>query len=210
MTNDEETSRTPAQRIIFATRQRVQEVRNQYHRERVAGSVSEATHRELATVALQYRDVLAEHADERIVKDHWEESAVDELERLVGERRYVDVEAPGDTSNTRRVAQPAVLAVSHGAIYQATKRLDYLAKRLGFAASARQKTPRDEGDLSDLYHLLGRRGQTEAQARLPYDGDDEEDADDEGGVDESGADRDDHAVDVEPVPDGGADDEGGD
>jgi hypothetical protein len=166
---DDEAASTPAKRIIFRTRERVQEVRNHYHRERVNGGVSEETHRELATVALMYRDVLAEHADEAVVRDKWRESGVDNLEALVGQTRAVDEPAPGRTANTRTVSKPAVLTVPHGEIFMATKKLDTLAKELGFAASAREKTPEDEGTLEDLYHLLGQRGQTEAQERLPFE-----------------------------------------
>jgi hypothetical protein len=173
---DDEAASTPAKRVIFRTRERVQEVRNHYHRERVNGGVSEETHRELATVALMYRDVLAEHADEAVVRDKWEESGVDSLEALVGETRTVDEPAPGRTSNTRRVSKPAVLTVPHGDIYRATKKLDSLAKGLGFSASTREKTPEEEATMSDLRGLLKARGQTEAIELLP--GGDEEDVDD--------------------------------
>jgi hypothetical protein len=168
----------PAGRIIYQTRQRVQEVRNQYHRERVFGSVSAETHRELATVALQYRDVLAEHAEEQVVREAWRESGVDRLEELVGETRPVEVAGAGDTRNTETVQRPAVLAVSHADIYQATKDLDRLAKELGFAASTRDKTPEEEATMSDLRGLLKARGQTEAMDLLP--GGDEDDGDDDG------------------------------
>lgn len=127
--------------IVVATRQKVQSVRNQFHRERVFGGVTDETHRELATVALQYRDVLAEFADEAAVRDRWEESGVDRLEDLVDETRTQHVEAPGRTSNTETVEKPAVLTVEPRAIYQATKELDTLAKQLGFTAETRDVTP---------------------------------------------------------------------
>lgn len=167
---DDEQAAQPAKRVIFGTRERVQEVRNIYHRERVNGSVSPATHRELATAALQYRDVLAEHSEEGVVRDKWEESGVDGLETLVGETRVVEVEAPGRTANTRTERKPAVLTVPHYQIYQATKALDTLAKELGFAASAREKTASEEASMSDLRGLLKGRGQKEAMQFLPGGG----------------------------------------
>ena len=130
-----------AAEIVNSTKQHVQGVRNQFHRERVNGGVSEETHRELATAALQYRDVLAEYSDENAVRERWEESGVDDLERLVGETRTVEVDAPGRTSNTRTAERPAVLATSPVAIYHATKKLDRLAKELGFAAEVADVTP---------------------------------------------------------------------
>jgi hypothetical protein len=172
---EDQPSARPAARVIYRTRERVQEVRNRYHRERVFGGVSDATHRELATVALQYRDVLAEHSDEGVVKDKWEESGVDNLEALVGQTQTVEEVAPGRTSNTQTVTKPAVLTVPLVEIYHATKELDSLAKELGLAADVREKTPEDEGTLEDLYHLLGRRGQTDAQERLPFDPEADED-----------------------------------
>jgi hypothetical protein len=177
--SDSEAVATPAKRVIYRTRERVQEVRNRYHRERVNGGVTDATHRELATVALQFRDVLAEYADESVVRDKWDESGVDDLEALVGQTRTVDEVAPGRTSNTQTVTKPAVLAVPHVQIYHATKQLDSLAKELGFAASAREKTPEEEATMSDLRGLLKARGQTEAIDLLPGGDDSGDDSDDE-------------------------------
>jgi hypothetical protein len=175
---DDQPSARPAARVIYRTRERVQEVRNRYHRERVHGGVTDPTHRELAIVALQYRDVLAEHSDEGVVRDKWEESGVDNLEALVGQTRTVDEVAAGRTSNTRSVSKPAVLTVPHSQIYHATKELDSLAKELGLAASVREQTPEEEATMNDLRGLLKARGQTEAIELLPGGGDDGDDGDD--------------------------------
>lgn len=165
--SDEDSTGGPARRIIFRTRENVQAVRNQYHRERVNGSVSDETHRELASAALMYRDVLAEHSSEGVVADKWEDSGVDGLEALVGQTATVEVKGSGRTSNTRQETRPAVLTVPHTQIYQATKALDTLAKELGFAASARSKTDHTETEADDLMGLLRARGQETAAQNLP-------------------------------------------
>lgn len=167
MSTDEDKASTPAARLIFTTRERMQMIRNRFHAERVRGGVTDETHRDLATAALQYRDVLSEHAEESVVREQWEQSGVDGLERLVGETQQIGVEAPGRTSNTQTVTQPAVLAVPAEEIYLATKALDSLAKELGFAAATRERTPEDNGDEQDLARILGGRGQAPSLERLP-------------------------------------------
>lgn len=167
MGDERDSASQPARRIIFRTRENVQAVRNQYHRERVNGSVSNETHRELAAAALMYRDVLAEHSSERVVADKWEDSGVDGLEALVGQMATIEVKGYGRTSNTRQETRPAVLTVPHTQIYQATKALDRLSKELGFAASAKEKTPSEEATMKDLKGLLKGRGQKEAIELLP-------------------------------------------
>lgn len=167
MSRADDQTASPAKRLIFATRERVQMVRNRYHAERVAGGVSDETHRELATVALQYRDVLSEHSENEIVAEKWEDSGVDGLETLVGQTRAVEIEAPGRTQNTQTVMRPAVLSVPAEDIYRATKQLDLLALELGFAASTREKTSHTTTDPDDLEALLTARGQTQALENLP-------------------------------------------
>lgn len=138
--SDDGPSDAPARRLIFHTRERVQQVRNQYHEELVLGDVSQATHQRLAAIAVQYYDVLWEHHDEPQIKEEWDDVGIESIRELLGQSVHVQVDAPGDTSNTRAKTRPAVMTVPHQTLYEMTKDLDVVAKNLGFAARVGEVT----------------------------------------------------------------------
>jgi hypothetical protein len=168
---DERDDQRPKQ-VVYDARESVQAARNEVWGELVGrGSVSLHARRQLATAAVQYWDVLKEYGEDRTTE--WEESGVDEIGELVGKTVQVPEPAPGDTSATDMVERPALLSVDPQRLIGVTKRLDTLAKELGFAAGTRDKTPSDEPELSDLRGLLKARGQTEALTKLPGSGGDD-------------------------------------
>lgn len=165
----DETDDQRPKRVVYDARETVQAARNEVWGELVGhGSVSPHARRQLATAAVQYWDVLKEYGDER--EDGWEEAGVDQLGELVGQTVEVAEPADGDTSATETVERPALLSVDPQQLIDITKRLDELAKELGFAAATQDRTPSDEPELSDLRGLLKARGQTEALQNLPGSG----------------------------------------
>lgn len=129
-----------ARRLIMEIRHRVQASRNQVWHELVNyGGVSDSSKRDLATAAVQYWDVLSEFRDDRA--DEWDEEGVDDLKTLLTEEVPVEVPSSGRSRATNTELRPAIVQVQPTALIEATKRLDKLAKSLGFSAAV--KTRRD-------------------------------------------------------------------
>jgi hypothetical protein len=141
----DETDDQRPKRVVYDARETVQAARNEVWGELVGhGSVSPHARRQLATAAVQYWDVLKEYGDER--EDGWEEAGVDQLGELVGRTVEVAEPAPGDTSATETVKRPALLSVDPQQLIDVTKRLDELAKELGFAAAVAESGHRTKID----------------------------------------------------------------
>ncbi|MWG35889.1 hypothetical protein [Halomarina oriensis] len=158
----EESSDPRPKRIIYEAREEVQRVRNQFWRESVhLGRPRPSTKRELATVAIQFYDVLSEHSDEKAVTDEWTE-AIDVLRESLDSTTTVAVEAPGDTTAMRHVERPAITQLSANTIVSVTKQLDRCAKALGFGAQIRDPTHHDEATLEHLEQFTMQRGQATA------------------------------------------------
>ena len=126
-------------RMIYEVRRRVQAARNRYWADGVDSDLSNETHRELAITALQYHDVLYEFRDESIISERdWPD--VEPLRKRVNKtvRRREQSDVFGEPPTTREV--PAVQTLSTEKLVELTEDLDDLAKKLGFAAKADDKT----------------------------------------------------------------------
>jgi len=136
---DDEFEDSQPRRLVYMARHHMQAARNQYLSEMVQGGVSPQTKRQLATAAIQFYDVLWEHREERIVAEKWEELAVDQLKDALGSTVTVEQSVPGDTTNTRTVQRPAITQIDGQRIFEESKKLDQLAKELGFSAKIREQ-----------------------------------------------------------------------
>jgi len=135
-------------RLVREARQQMQNARNLYWREKNSGngSVSWDVRELLARRAAQYYDILWEFKDNKqTVEQAWDASDVEVINRLSTETKSVEVEAPGDTSNTKEVQKPALAAISPQRLVELTKQLDTLANELGFAA--RTESEREFGQI---------------------------------------------------------------
>lgn len=137
--NDERDDPQPKQ-LIYEMRRRVQRARNHYWRDGVNGQVSQDTHLELAEAVVEYWDVLYEFRDESILNEG-DFPDIKEVRSRLGKTTQVPQEAPGDTSNKELVEQPAVMDIPTRRLVEISKRLDDLAKQLGFGASVSEKRP---------------------------------------------------------------------
>jgi hypothetical protein len=167
MASDDDEGDAQPKTLIYDVRRHVQEVRSQFYEEQIGGSVSLQTRRQLAAAAVTYYDVLWEHRDEGAVGSRWDDAGVDWIRNALGATRTVQVATPGDTANTRTEERPALQAIDPTRVVDVTKRLDEIAKALGFTASTRDHTPDDEATVDDLRALLTARGQEAAAERLP-------------------------------------------
>jgi hypothetical protein len=174
MSEDDEGT-NPADRLIYDAREQLQLVRNEFWRQRVRGTVSSKMKRELAVAAIQLHDVLWEHSDENAIEDEWDGSNVDDLRTLLDKTVSVPEQTPGDSANNRTVERPAIAAVDGDWLVDVSKRLERLAKQLGFGANTRDETPHNEPSAEDLRGLVELRGQDEAADNIKHIGNSEAD-----------------------------------
>jgi hypothetical protein len=206
MSYDDEGSDPQPKRLIYDAREQVQAVRNEYWRQSVRGYVSTTMRRELATVAIQYYDVLSEHSEEKAINGQWDDS-VETLREALGSTVEVAVQAPGDTGAVTFEERPAITQLDPDRIVQVTKQLDRIAKELGFGAQVREPTHHDEATLEHLGELTKARGQETAMDHLGVDPEPalDEDSNEHQTGSEPGADREPTGSD----PGAGREDSGG-
>lgn len=132
--------------------------------------------RQLAEALADYRDVLWEFRDERALEEPWDERDVnvDVVDTLLTETTTVERTLNRRGSPTEEIQVPLVEQVDSQLLLQIGKELDSIAKELGFSARAKQPTPSEEADMSDLKGLLKARGQETAVEQLPGGGDEDE------------------------------------
>jgi hypothetical protein len=119
--------------------------------------------------------VLSDYRDERALETDWDERDVnvDQLDRWLSQTVESEKKLNRRGSPVEVVEVPMVEHIKPQTLMAVAKELDKIAKELGFAASAKQPTPSEEADMSDLKGLLKARDQTEAMEQLPG-GDDNE------------------------------------
>lgn len=138
---DDEPETRAAERVVYEAREHLQAVRNQYWRERVSGTASPETKRELAVAAIQLYDVLWEHHDEDVIQGEWEASGVDELREKLNEEIQVATETSGRSGGVQYETRPAILGVDGDRLVAVSKSLEKLAKGLGFSANVSASRP---------------------------------------------------------------------
>lgn len=132
--------------MIQRVREQVQQAQSQYHAARVQGSVDTETKRQLAWAAMLYHGVLEDYDDQSHVDDLWQTESLQTLAEVADKQAVIEQPAPGDSSATRTRTVPAVLQLEARTIYEATKALDRIANRLGFAAKATKRVEKVNPD----------------------------------------------------------------
>lgn len=122
---------------------------------------------QVASALADYHDVLSDYHSENSLKTPWEQRNVDWIQTVLAEETTVKeaLNRRGNAKKERRV--PKAAAVEASELLDLGKRLDAIAKELGFAAAARDTTPGGDAQPEDLTNLLSARGQEDALERLP-------------------------------------------
>ena len=172
MSNDDSSDPQPT-RMIYDTRRYVQQIRNRFWEEGVNGGFSPSTKRDLATVAIQYWDMLCELRDESVLDDG-DFPDITPIRSRIGRQTEVVTKSKRLGQSTTLKTVPAITELSDWYLVELTQELDDLAKKLGFAATTADRVPNDRASEDDLKGLLEARGQTEAVENLPsqQEGDD--------------------------------------
>jgi len=171
--DDDGRTKSGWKQLIEQAEHDVQTARTQYWAERVSrGPVSLSTRQQLATAALQYRDVLLEYSDVNSVEELWDEHEIDSLEQLAHNSVTVNESVAGDTNAVQQVERPAIVAIDPKRLVDATHHLDEVALKLGFGEEPNYDEAHDEPEHDDLRGLLEVRGQDEALDNIEHVGGD--------------------------------------
>lgn len=173
---DETTGESRDRKLIREAKEEAFHARRALRRE--MPSPSGEAKRKLASALADYRDVLSDYRDERALDTDWDDRDVDVdvLDELLASTTTSRETLPRRGSPTQEVEVQLVTQVASKYLIEIAKELDAIAKELGFAAVAKQPTPSEEADMSDLRSLMRARGQTQALEQLPGnpDGDGDE------------------------------------
>jgi hypothetical protein len=165
--DDDERRSRENDKIVRSAREEAAVAVRQFNNARRAGRVTSDVRSELARAALNYYDALYEYRDEGALDTEWSERGIEWLEAAADRTVTVDKRLPRRNGATQKTQKPAILTVAPSRLRDAIRELNDVAKELGFSRSAREVTPSDEADMSDLRGLLKSRGQTEALKNLP-------------------------------------------
>jgi hypothetical protein len=154
-------------RLIREAKEEAFHARRQLRRE--LPSPSTGTKRRVAEALADYRDLLWDYHDERVLETPWGEREVDVdvLDAFLSETVTVEQPLNRRGGAVKRVQQPKVARISARRLITIGKELDAIAKELGFAASTKETTPHTETDPKDVAALLKARGQQQALENLP-------------------------------------------
>lgn len=119
-------------RLLYEMQERLENVRRRVRREQARSHVTDGAHLQLAEAIVEYHDMLYKYRDQDPVADTFPEIA--DIRSRMGETDYIMTEAPGDTSNTQAVEQPALLKISTNRLLEAARELEDVSLTLGFAA----------------------------------------------------------------------------
>lgn len=127
--------------------------------------------RELTVALADYRDLLSDYANERALEKAWDERDVDvdSLRHLLTKTTTISESVPRRGNAKKTVTVQLAATVDASVLIQIGKELDAIAKELDFAPQAKDPTPSEEADMSDLRGLMKARGQEEALEFLPED-----------------------------------------
>lgn len=100
------------------------------------------TKREVAAAIADYYDVLEDYADERAIDGEWNERVSFNPNALLNETTVIEQRTDHwDRSSGTDTEVPMAASVAPGRLLQLGKELDGIAKELGFAAKADERTP---------------------------------------------------------------------
>lgn len=122
---------------------------------------------EVARSLASYADVLQDYKGESALNTDWEDRTVDSFDALLIETTTVERELNRPGHATEEIDIPIAGSIEAMELIALAKELDSIAKELGFAAPAKDKTPNTKATHEDLAGLLSARGQTDALENLP-------------------------------------------
>jgi hypothetical protein len=127
-------------RLLYNMQERLETVRRRVQRQRSTTNLTDGAHLQLAEAIVEYHDMLHKYRHHDAVADRFPDIA--DIRSRMGQTTVVYQEAPGDTSNTKPVEQPALLELNTDRLLQAAFELEDASLTLGFAA---QPTPDVQG-----------------------------------------------------------------
>jgi hypothetical protein len=113
--------------------ERLETVRRRVRREQRVATVSKAAHLNLAEAIVEYHDMLHKYRRTDAVADRFPE--IRDIRSRMGKTATIEQEAPGHTTNTQLVEQPALLELDTDRLLEAAFELEDVSLTLGFAAS---------------------------------------------------------------------------
>jgi len=138
MSSADDSSDPQPTRMIYDMRRHVQQIRNRFWEEGVNGGFSPSTKRQLATAAIQYWDMLWEFRDESVLDDG-DFPDISPIRSRIGRQTEVVAKSKRLGQSTTLKTVPAITELSDWYLVELTEDLDDLAKKLGFAASVKEK-----------------------------------------------------------------------
>jgi len=138
-------------RLIYEKKERLQQIRDRYWEEGVEGQRSNQTKRWLATVMLQFYDVLHEYRDETVLSDD-DFPDISPIRERIGEQTTVIQTSKRVGGGQTVETVPAINELSEAYLIDLSEQLDDLAKKLGFSAQPITQRP--------IYHV-GIRNESE-------------------------------------------------
>jgi hypothetical protein len=130
-------------KLIYEKKARLQQIRDRFWEEGVEGQFNPQTKRYIATVALQFWDVLYEYRDESVLSED-DFPNIEPIRSRIGEQTEVLAPSNRRGGGSRLRTVPAVNELDDWFLIELTEELDDLAKKLGFAATT-------ESGAGDIY-----------------------------------------------------------
>lgn len=138
-------------RIIYDIQSRALAAVADYFDERLRGTITEQTRRELATTALLYREALWKHRDEKALTTPWEERPIHWIDQYVNETVTVETKSNRRNGNKTTVERPALLTVDPQRFVDTIHELEDIAEELGFSADVNEAAAQEaNADYSEL------------------------------------------------------------
>lgn len=137
-------------RLIYEKKEQLQQIRDRFWAEGVEGGLNPQTKRYIATVALQFWDVLYEYRNESILSEGDFPDISPVRDRIGRQTEVVSTSKRlGQSTTLKRV--PAVNELDDWYLIELTEKLDDLANKLGFSASATTSRPMYDAGKRDNY-----------------------------------------------------------
>lgn len=173
---DDEGGDVRSKRLIQDRQERLERVLDIFVQRAADVDVSPQMKREIAVHIVNYHRVLSNYEGETVLDDG-DIPDISPIRQRLGRTTQVPGQAAGIGRGTSYEAVPAVDELDVWFLEDVASQLEAAAKKLGFWASAKDVTPHDDPDESDLKALLETRGQDDAIANLPSEQGAEEDDD---------------------------------
>jgi hypothetical protein len=122
-------------RLIYEKKAQLQQIRDRFWEEGVEGRFNPRTKRYIATVALQFWDVLYEYRDESVLSEG-DFPDISPVRERIGRMTEQTTRSNRRTGELTVTQVPAIDELDDWYLIELTEQLDDLAKKLGFAAKA--------------------------------------------------------------------------